>query len=336
MKTLIQLVVVALIVGGLSAGGSFYVLQNEMKAQADKAKMTADADARAAEESSAMNQESTGNAEVDEGEMPDPVAVKPQSKTQIPFSEALVLEPPVGARPSYVSESDEAGILINKLRMRESSTTDRERRLLERQETMELILGDLRVEQSEAAKTRQRYTETMQGSLQSIDELRKVTDTERGAGIEMRNVLRRKADEKAKALRKEKEMAMEAAEEAVKSARNEREAAEAAVKEARRERDALQNKLDEMSVPAEKRDLSGSPEKNANLAKLAKLLDGMPPESTAGILLEMLKKGNNDGVVAVIDKMTPRISAKVLSSIAESKPTVAVDLAERLKQFKTQ
>ncbi len=336
MKTLIQFVVVALIVGGLSAGGSFYVLQNEKNAQADKSKLAADADAKAAAESSAMNHESIGDAKVDEGEMPDPVAVKPQSKTPIPFSEALVLEPPVGARPSYVSESDEAGVLINKLRMRESSTIDRERRLLERQETMELILGDLRVEQSEAAKTRQRYTETMQGSLQSIDELRKVTDTERGAGIEMQNALRRKADEKTKALRKEKEMAMEAAEEAIKSARSEREAAEAAVKEARRERDELQRKLDEMSVPGENRDLSGSPEKNANLAKLAKLFDGMPPENTASILLEMLKKGKNDGVVAVIDKMTPRISAKVLSSIAESKPTVAVDLAERLKQFKTQ
>ena len=166
MKMLIQIVVVALIAGGLSAAGSHF-LNPWLNPWLEKfspsvAATDPSADATHTDDPSAPTD---GSAE---GAAPETeataLAVEVISPPAATAFEPLDLEPPVAIRPPFSPESDEAGILINELRARAASASNQERRLSERQEALELIFDDFRVEQINSAKIRQRIFDAMNQS----------------------------------------------------------------------------------------------------------------------------------------------------------------------------
>jgi hypothetical protein len=96
----------------------------------------------------------------------------------------------------------------------------------------------------------------------------------------------------------------------------------------------LKRQLDELRKPAEDRDLSGSPEQSTNLKKVAAIMNATAAESTAAILQQMVLDKKTEAVVAILNSMQERKSAKALSTIAETDPKLAAHLSDRLKRFK--
>ena len=318
MKMLIQIVVVALVVGGLSAAGSLYLLQRAEKTSSEAAATEVASDQPTTHDASTPNEGTDdGSDHVAEA---SPVVVKVELSPSVADSEQMILEPPAGVRPPFSPDSDEAGLLINELRARAASTSNQERQLFERQEALQLIFDDLRVEQLNSSQIRQRILDATNHSMRVVDEARRATETERSAIRESQNEVLRKTDEQFQTLRREKEMAVQGAEDAMKAARSEQE--------------ELRKQLEDLRKPPDIRDRSGSPEQNGNLKKMATLLDGMSPENSANILQQLVKSRRIEAVVVLLNAMKPRLSSKVLSTITEADPVLAANLTERLKRFK--
>lgn len=316
MKSLIEIGVVALVVGGLSAAGSFYWQQQLRKAAAAEvvaAPATTDNPADKKPESTELDPVDPESKSEETG--------RSSKEPKLPAKDDLsVFGPPVAARPPFDPTGDEAGELINKLRLRASTTSRHERRLAEREDVMKLIVDDLRLEQTSSAKVRQRILEESNQSLRAVEESRRQTQEERLAIQHEQIETRRNADEQIQELRREKDEAAQSAENALKAVRE--------------EQDQMKRELEELRNPGGGRDKSGSPDEIANLKKMVGVVDSMPPEDTAKILQELVEKGKTQAVVAVLDAMKARQSAKVISVITENNPVLAADLVDRLKKVK--
>lgn len=315
MKNLIQIALVALVMGGLSAAGSIYWHQKNTPqtppADAETAAVDKTSDAKS---DSDPKQDSSVNAPV-ASDSADLIANVSESK-----SEAPSFGPPVAVRPPFDPDGDEAGDLIKKLRVRAASASRQERRVMDREEAMKLIVDDFRAEQASAAKTRKQLMEETKQTLRTVDEERLQAEVDRVAIEEDQIENRRLADEEIQKMRREKDEAIQSIEQALKAARD--------------EQAELQKQLDALRNPPPVPDRSGSPDETVNLKKMVGVVDSMPAEDTAKILQELVEKGRVEAVVAVLNAMKARQSAKVLSAITESKPALAADLIDRLKRLK--
>ncbi len=303
MKTLIQIVLVALIVGGMSAGGSFYWHQKLAKSATTPpepaAATTENPAAEKSDEDGEVDHESEYHVDAEQAETvtvdestrshSDPNADHTEKTLSEPFG------PPVGVRPPFDPNGDEAGELINRLRAKAMLTLRQERRMEEREEAMQLIMDDLRSEQLSAAQLRKRLFDETSRTIKSVDDIRRSADAERAA------IYRAAQAERAKMLEEQEEL--------------------------KRQKEALQN-------PPEPVDHSGSTEETANLKDTVRRIDSMPAENTAKILQGLVRTGRTEAVVAILNSMKPRQCGSVLSLIAEEKPELAADLIDRMKRLK--
>ncbi|MEK6257847.1 MAG: hypothetical protein AABP62_04425 [Planctomycetota bacterium] len=178
MKSLIQIVLVALVMGGVSAAGSLYWKQ--WFAPAAPAVTPTEPDAAPKDDGEAGEQPHEADpAHGNSGEHPKSGehtaaathAVSPEPAHSVPavpptaeHATEPTYVPPVAARPPYVAEGDEAGQLITALRARVKAVDEAEVRLAERQSALMLIFDDLRSEQVSATRIRQ---QVLDESLQS-------------------------------------------------------------------------------------------------------------------------------------------------------------------------
>jgi hypothetical protein len=333
MKTLIQLAVVAVIFGGLSAAGTFYYQQrmtpvaaatDQKETTESPSKVSADPDHAEDSEpdhesgSAAADSETEKAAEPIENELAaaeprkslQPPAVNPQPGQQPVPGEAISeptdhrLEAPVAVRPPYAPEGDEAGALINVLRERSRAATETEKRLAQRQDAMQLIFDDLRAEQARTLKIRQRLAHELKESQQAIDAALQGIENDRAT------------------------MQRDQAES--------RKASEDAVRAAIEERDKLRKQLAQPPARTESQSVeaSDSPEDNANLKKMAAVFDSMPAENVAKVFEQLVKNKKIAAVVSLMNAMKERPAAKVLAVISETNPELAANLTDRLKRLK--
>ncbi len=338
MKTLVQLVMVALIFGGLSAAGTIFMQPrttptvaaasgDPVKSPSNPASdnpnspLAEQADSDASHEhhvdpsvdkvTSPFDENALAAAEPPRG--PQPVPPKPGDAT-IPGTPAADAgdnrpEARVAVRPPYTPEGDEAGGLINLLRDRSRIATETERRLAERQDAMQLIFEDLRAEQTRTIKIRQRMSNELTESRQAVDAALQALENERTT------IHKDQADT--------------------------RKAAEDALHAAKAERDKLRQQLEKATAApttgdgAASSDLGGSPEDNVNLKKMAAVFDSMPAEDVARVFEQLVKNKRIPSVVSLMNSMKDRQAAKVLVVIAGTNAELAADLTDRLKRLKT-
>ncbi|MBS0202389.1 MAG: hypothetical protein JSS49_05770 [Planctomycetes bacterium] len=326
MKTLIQLMVVAIIFGGVSATATIFMQPKATsptvaaaddpapsgEGTADSAVETTPTDGSDAD-SSHDHGPATGSPTAppsyDENALaaaePPKHATQPPPKappvdsghdssptaTSPKDSEEVQPEARVAVRPPYTPEGDEAGGLINLLRERSRTALETERRLAERQEAMQLIFEDLRGEQARTMKIRERLSNELKESRQAVDAALLALDAERVA------------------LQKEQADAKKTAEESLRE-----------------------------KPPATANDSTntgGSPEDNVNLKKMAAVFDGMPAENVSSVFEQLVKNKRIDAVVSLMNAMKERQVSKVLANISTTNAELAADLTDRLKRLKT-
>jgi len=333
MKTLIQVVLVAVVVGGVSGGASYFLKPKPVEVtpaaeaapgepvatddatKTEVAKTDADQEATDLYHDSSHGQESKNSAE-SHGETAHSTASEAELSAAIKADHDL----PVAVRPVYVPDSDEAGLLITALRLRTQAAEVAERALADRQAGLKLIFDDLRIEQKQAAKMRQRVLEELTDSKRFVEQTLQTSDGER------------------EALRREHEQSRTTAESALLAAKAEQEKLKQeldALRTAQAEQEATRKQQDAASSTTANSDTSGTPAETSNLKKLTAVYDSMPPENVATVLQLLVKQKRTAAVVALLDGMKERQSGKVLTAIADSDPTLAADLTERLKSLKT-
>lgn len=324
MKTLIQIVLVALVFGGLSAGGTYFWQQRMVTpvvaASDDKptSKGAAPKDPAESEQATDPDLDQKSDAAEDKSEKPaEPIEnelaaaeprktiLPPAAGEAAPEAPANQVEAPVAVRPPYAPEGDEAGALINLLRERSKAATETEKRLAERQDGMQLIFDDLRAEQARTLKIRQRLAHELKESQQAIDAALEGIETDRAT------MQREQADA--------------------------RKASEEAVRAANEERDRLKKELSKANLPKTDAELANEapkPEDNVNLKKMAAVFDSMPAENVAKVFEQLVKNKKTPAVVSLMNAMKERPAAKVLGVISETNPELAADLTDRLKRLK--
>jgi flagellar motility protein MotE (MotC chaperone) len=347
MKTLIQLLMVALVVGGVSAAATIFLQPQAVptiaaaddphSASTDKSgeqpSGESHGDTKGADDNSPSSEASDSAADSFDS---DSLAAAEPPRSTTSTSPAATLpkaasphtgsthgsgaiashgsdadgghaEARVAVRPPYTPEGDEAGALINMLRERSRAAVEAERRLAERQDAMQLIFDDLRAEQARALKIRQRLSTELKESRQAYDVAIQAIEDERVA------------------MQKDQAEARKAAEEAVRAATE--------------ERDRLKKQLEKPNEPAAvdqgAEDSPGAVDDNANLKKMAGVFDSMPAENVAKVFEQLVKNKRTSAVVSLLNSMKDRTAAKVLAILAESNPELAADLTDRLKRLKT-
>jgi len=326
MKTLIQLIIVAALFGGLSYAGSLWFKPNLIATAAvESPAATSQSPAGPpAPAKSDASQDSTPTASPDEAskEHSTPQAPSPADAaaghpadghgtpdaTTAPSAReqpAVMEEPPVAIRPPYAPDGDEAGALITLLRERSRLATQAERRLAERQDAMQLIFEDLRSEQARMSNLRKRLADEWKTSQTVLDLERKRIDEERTALQIDLTETRRAAEESVRALTEERDQLR---------------------------KQATQSPSPVNSPPAT---TGGTPEDNANLKKMATVFDSMSAENASRVFEQLVKNQRIDSVVVLLNAMKERQSAKVLGLLTESNPALAADLTDRLKKLKT-
>ena len=343
MKTMIQIVLVALVIGGASAGGSFYWHLQLAKSE-PKTSETAATDEK-------VHAESGDNEHGDDGEQLATSGLDPAADDTAPThtvsnerttprpdipAEYLDLEPPsfgppAGVRPPWDRDGDEAGELISNLRARAAITSKQERRMAQREEAMNLIVEDLRIEQATAARLRKRLAIETNRTIRAAQEAHREISSERAAMYRAAEAERAKMREDQTAERKMVELQIQRIQ---KDKEDAEAAAEIAMKVAKEEQDELRRQVEEARKSAVPQDRSGSPEEAPNLKKLITVMDSMPVENSAELLKDFVEKGRTEAVVVVLDGMQPKKTAKVLSLIKETEPSLASDLLDKLKKLK--
>lgn len=342
MKTLIQLITVALAFGGLSAAATLFLKPavtpasassdlnpgKSTPATADHADKPAgnlaetdpidppaksrhsELDEPVVKDPEHADESALAAAEPPRGHHADVPHTGPADATQAESAGTATDRPEarVAVRPPYTPEGDEAGGLINLLRERSRIATQTERKLAERQDAMQMIFDDLRSEQARTLKIRQRLTNELNLSRLAVDAALQAVDAERT--------------------------------ELHKNLAESQQAADAAVRAANEERDKLKAQLDKSAAASERDPNSsavegGSPEDNANLKKMAAVFDSMPAENVAKVFDQLVKNQRMPSVVALLNAMKDRHSAKVLSVITDSNPELAAELSDRLKRLKS-
>jgi flagellar motility protein MotE (MotC chaperone) len=338
MKTLIQLVVVALIFGGISAAATIFTQKQAAPTVAaadgqppvDPAAAhddAAPADAKPADSKTGVDEPKHEAADDKTSSVTEenPIAAAepprgPQAASKRPSmaddesgnGEAgkETPAPPearVAVRPPYSPEGDEAGALINLLRDRARLATETERRLAERQDAMQLIFEDLRAEQALTLKIRQRLANELKESREAVDAEFQIVETERAS-------IKKDMDEA-------------------------RRAADAAVRAAVEERDKLRKQLEKSTTPTPEEsprsnNTAGTPEDNLNIKKMAAVFDGMPADNVAKVFQQLVKNKRTEAVVSLMNAMKERQAAKVLAIISDTNAELAADLTDRLKRLK--
>lgn len=342
MKTFLQLLTVAIVFGGLSAAATLFLkpvvtpalASSDLNAGTSTATAASHTDKPAGKisetdpidspadsqhsepeepvvkDSEHLDESALAAAEPPRGHHADVPHTGPGDTThsETPGNATDRPEARVAVRPPYTPEGDEAGGLINLLRERSRIATQTERKLAERQDAMQMIFDDLRAEQARTLKIRQRLTNELNLSRLAVDAALLAVDAERT--------------------------------ELHKNMAESQQAADAAVRAANEERDKLKAQLEKSAVATE-RDANGSsaeggsPEDNANLKKMAAVFDSMPAENVAKVFEQLVKNKRMPSVVALLNVMKDRHSAKVLSVITESNPELAAELSDRLKRLKS-
>lgn len=328
MKTLIQLIVVAVIFGGISAAVTLFLQPQTATpvAGADDAAKTrepADKSEKPQGEKESADHHSEGHeataadhpeksAEFDEhalaaAEPPRGHSAAHSDSSSHQSADASKPEARVAVRPPYTPDGDEAGSIINMLRERSRIASENERKLAERQDAMQLIFEDLRAEQARTLKVRQRLSAELKESRQAVDAALEAIEVERST------ILKDQAEARL--------------------------AAEEAVRIANEERDKLRKQLEKATNPQESdgaKPGEGSPgDENANLKKMAAVFDTMPAENVAKVVEQLVKTNKTDAVVSLLNVMKDRQTAKVLGLITETNPQLAADLSDRIKRLKS-
>lgn len=348
MKTLMQVVLVAVVVGGVSGGASYYLkpkpvapaadaTSGESVATGNAAKVEADKTASGQEPSDLSHDgehgaDSASSAET-HGETSHSSATEAELLAAIKANHDL----PVGVRPVYVPDSDEAGLLITSLRLRTQAAEVAERALADRQAGLKLIFDDLRAEQKQAAKMRQRVLDELSDSKRFVEQTLQSSDGEREA-LRREHDQSRTTAESALLAAKEEQEKLQQELDSLRTTQEELDRLRKqfdALRTAQAEQEATRKQPDAARSTTANGDTSGSPAETSNLKKLTAVYDSMPPENVAIVCQQLVKKGRTAAVVALLDGMKERQSAKVLSTIADSDPTLAADLTERLKSLKT-
>lgn len=326
MKTLIQLVLVAALFGGLSFAGSLWFKPNliataAVESPAASSQSPADLPAPAKSDASHDSPSTASPVEASKEHSPshDPSPADAAARhttddhgtpdatsaLSVDRQPDVTQEPPVAVRPPYAPDGDEAGALITLLRERSRLATQAERRLAERQDAMQLIFEDLRSEQTRMSNLRKRLADEWKTSQTVLDLERKRIDDERTALQIDLTETRRAAEESVRALTEE--------------------------------RDQLRKQAAQSPGPAgtPPATAGGTPEDNANLKKMATVFDSMSAENAARVFEQLVKNQRIDSVVVLLNAMKERQSAKVLGLLTESNPALAADLTDRLKKLKT-
>lgn len=324
MKTLIQIVLVATVVGGLSFAATLFMKPQQLATAAvapaegesppaetpAESKPAADTGtaAEATDHAAEDSDHSPAAADSEQTSSPEGATAEPRhvSAPQPAPARPALPEPPVAVRPPYAPEGDEAGDLINLLRERSQAATLAQQRLAERQDAMQLIFDDLRSEQVRMTGLRKRLAEELRLSQITLEVGRQAIEDERAA------------------LKADQAQTQRAADEAVRAANE--------------ERDRLRKQLEPASktpdgagtAPA----TSEPSDDNANLKRMATVFDSMSAENSARVFEQLVKNQRTDAVVALLNAMKERQSAKVLGLITETDPVLAADLTDRLKKFK--
>lgn len=161
MKTVLQIILVAALFGGASAGGTIFWRKHQAELQSALQRAEA-AEAKAAE-----------NPLADMAKPTEPTtSVEPQTEEEPP-------ELPVAVRPPYVEGADEASQLVVSLNQRLRATQEKEQRLFERQEALKLIFADIRSEQTDLNKLQTIIGEELNKSSESVRESLKAAQSER-------------------------------------------------------------------------------------------------------------------------------------------------------------
>lgn len=337
MKTLIQLALVAIVVGGISAAVTIFTQKPAAPTvagadgQAPAASASGDAKPSDADKHSEPKSEEQGSPDPQSGDgdekKADPVDENPLAAAEPPRTHppksskapendhaapAPAAEPVpearVAVRPPYTPEGDEAGALINLLRERTRAATEAERRLAERQDAMQLIFEDLRSEQALTARIRQKLTNEFKLSRLAVETAQQSLTDERAQLQKQQDETRRLAEE--------------------------------AIRAANEERDRLKKQLEKPASPDAATEggttgsTAGTPDENANLKKMATVFDSMTPENAAKVFEQLVKNKKTDAVVALMNAMADRKVGKVLGLISESNPGLAADLTDRLKRLR--
>ena len=328
MKTLIQLIVVAVIFGGISAAATLFLQPQTVASVAgaddpEKAAESTDKAEKPKGEKESSDHHSDGHEthDTDHAEKPAEVdehalaAAEPPRGHSDPHADPATHhssdhskpEARVAVRPPYTPDGDEAGAIINLLRERSRIATENERKLAERQDAMQLVFEDLRAEQARTLKIRQRLSAELKESRQAVDAALEAIDVERST------ILKDQAET--------------------------RQAAEEAVRIANEERDKLRKQLEKATNPQsdpEKTSGEGaSGDENANLKKMAAVFDTMPAENVAKVVEQLVKTNKTDAVVSLLNVMKDRQTAKVLGLITETNPQLAAELSDRIKRLKS-
>lgn len=329
MKTLIQLLVVAVIFGGISAAATLFLQPQTATPVAganDPAKTGETAEKPKGEKDSADHlSDGHETPAADHAEKPTEFdehaldAAEPPRGHSAPHSaphvdpsshhiaDASKPEARVAVRPPYTPDGDEAGSIINLLRERSRIASENERKLAERQDAMQLVFEDLRAEQARTLKIRQRLSAELKESRQAVDAAREAIDIERST------ILKDQAEARL--------------------------AAEEAVRIANEERDKLRKQLEKSTNPQtgepNKTGEGASGDENANLKKMAAVFDTMPAENVAKVVEQLVKTNKTDAVVSLLNVMKDRQTAKVLGLITETNPQLAADLSDRIKRLKS-
>lgn len=344
MKMLIQIVLVALVVGGLSAGGSYYYHQKfrkpepvaekpdeEEKSEADEADMLAEEDSEDEPITTAKLDQPTPTEEPQTPESSsDTVAeTKPEPIDDEPLS--VRFGPPAGIRPPWNINGDEAGDLINDLRNRAVAATRQERRLAEREEAMKLIVDDLSFEQKRAKAMRKRLVAEANRAVKVAEETQRATALEREAIYRASKAERDKMREEQSEVQRDAELKIEIMQRDKEEAID---AAERAMKMAQEQLEDVKKQLDETRKPPEARDRSASPEETANVQKLISVIEKMSDDIASQALQGFVDTGRTEAVILILNGLQPKKAAKILALIQEEKPETAADLLVRLKNFK--
>lgn len=355
MKSLIQIVLVALVVGGISAGGSFYWksrLALPIAKTSDATSYTADGESnegitkgneapKAAEEGA---RDSVSNPEPDANtiatvmvesanksaspapkQKPTVDAVKTESTTlrnkdelgdnQVKSEPPYI--PPVAARPPYAPEGDEAGRLIVALRARVDAVGAAERQLTERESVMKLIFDDLRSEQIIATRLRQRV-------IDEVDESNRFVNQSLEA---------RKAEQESLAAAVQEKEGLQTEVEKMRPLIEDRERATKELEKLRpiaEEHDRLQKELEKLRAAASELDQLRKKTGNSDASGAGTASDStesdVPSEPSPN-----LKK-----TAAIYDTMPPENTAKVIQQLVKNNRTQsAVALLNAMKERPT-
>lgn len=161
MKTVLQIILVAALFGGASAGGTIFWRKHQAELQS------------ALQRAEAAEAKATENPLAALEKPPEPTTpAEPQSEEDVP-------ELPVAVRPPYVEGADEASQLVVSLNQRLRATQEKEQRLFDRQEALKLIFADIRSEQVELNKLQRTIGEELNKSSESVRESLKAAQSER-------------------------------------------------------------------------------------------------------------------------------------------------------------